>query len=100
MEVRSIFEAVDTDGSGTLDTDEFLRLGQAFNPTWSKERVGELFIEIDRNNDGVVSENEFLAFMGLFSQSVTPILLEKGVQAMRAMAKIIKTDWVVPGIAA
>ena len=59
---RLTFDAIDTDGDGCLDKDEFVsgavRLGM------NQAEASKLFAQIDVNGDGVVTRKEFASALG------------------------------------
>ena len=59
--VREIFDQFDTDGSGTVSTDELLRLITACNLDMSAEDVAKMIEEVDADGSGEVEFDEFYA---------------------------------------
>ena len=59
--VREIFDQFDTDGSGTVSTDELLRLITACNLDMSAEDVAKMVEEVDADGSGEVEFDEFYA---------------------------------------
>jgi Ca2+-binding EF-hand superfamily protein len=65
---RAMFEAVDTDGSGSVDAKELGALltsiheAEGLDPP-SDEKVAEILQELDESGDGVIDFAEFCAFV-------------------------------------
>jgi calcium-dependent protein kinase len=59
-QLRQLFYAIDADGSGAINRDEF-RSAMAAHPEFSERMVTRLFDAIDFDRRGLVSYNEFLA---------------------------------------
>ena len=57
VELKEMFDALDTDGSGTLERPELITLLQKMGEP--EERVEELFLEADKDGDGKVDFKEF-----------------------------------------
>lgn len=58
------FQALDTDGSGSLDVDEFTKLlTQSGKEKMSKSEVEQIFREADANADGMLDYEEFVDMM-------------------------------------
>jgi Ca2+-binding EF-hand superfamily protein len=62
--VKAAFESVDTDGSGFIDAPELKKVmssvaGDIGMPEPSDNDVIEVMRELDANNDGKISEDEF-----------------------------------------
>merc|ERR1712183_727693 len=62
--LSDVFWDVDIDRSGNIAEDELFELGLAFDPQWTRDKCKTLFRKIDRNSDGTLSIDEFLAFFG------------------------------------
>ena len=52
--VRQVFDSFDTDGSGTVSTDELQRLIDACGLSISEEEVSQIMDEADADNSGEV----------------------------------------------
>ncbi|XP_032235242.2 WD repeat-containing protein on Y chromosome isoform X2 [Nematostella vectensis] len=65
--MRQAFEEADTDGSGTLDLDEFKDVIQALFGFKFKndDQMTALFMKIDSSSDGEINWDEFCTFMQL-----------------------------------
>lgn len=59
--VREVFDQFDTDGSGTVSTDELQRLIAACNLDMSPEDVAKMVEEVDADGSGEVEFDEFYA---------------------------------------
>lgn len=59
--MRSLFQEIDKDGTGTVDREEFHAAMQAVDPTLSDIDIAVLFEAMDLDGDGVVSYLEFVA---------------------------------------
>jgi Ca2+-binding EF-hand superfamily protein len=70
--MRAIFDAVDTDGNGSLDRDEVTAFIQKLRPSRyldvkvqemdGRDSIGEIMAEMDADSDGTVSYEEFEAW--------------------------------------
>ncbi|XP_065845718.1 cilia- and flagella-associated protein 337-like [Oscarella lobularis] len=68
--LRLQFDGADSDGSGTLDMDEFKAvfhslLGKKSHKITSEEQMTALFMKIDSNSDGHIDWDEFCTYMML-----------------------------------
>ena len=61
--LRETFEAFDLDGSGTVDAAELRSLLAELGQHPSQAEVEEMIAEIDANNDGHLSEEEFVQLL-------------------------------------
>ena len=68
VRLEEVFEAFDEDGSGVIETNELMAMGQAMSATWSEEQNVELLKRMDINKDGVVQRGEFVRY----SEAVLP----------------------------
>ena len=59
--VREVFDQFDTDGSGTVSTDELQRLIAACKLDMSPEDVAKMVDEVDADGSGEVEFDEFYA---------------------------------------
>ena len=64
---QAVFRALDQDGSGELDSDEFERACIQLGLGWSRPMLRELMAAMDLDGNGLVSEAEFL---GLCNEAV------------------------------
>lgn len=60
--VKEQFQSLDTDKNGVLDKDEFDRAIQELEPQMTKDRRARLWQEVDSNNDGSISLEEFVTW--------------------------------------
>lgn len=61
-ELREVFDQFDADKSGSLEIPEILKLCEKIEANTTEEKLNKLFKEIDMNEDGKVSFEEFLAW--------------------------------------
>ena len=59
-QASKLFDAIDTDGGGTLDIDEFVTAFQNVNPTLTEEQCRKIFDEADVDGSGDVDFDEFV----------------------------------------
>lgn len=59
--LRQLFDEIDTDGSGTIDEEEFLVAMKKSDPTMSVADIRKIFREADTDKSGEFSFDEFLA---------------------------------------
>jgi Ca2+-binding EF-hand superfamily protein len=57
------FKTLDADGSGSIDADEFRAVCRDLGEGWSEKDLDAMIKEVDENNDGVISEKEFIHMM-------------------------------------
>lgn len=69
-ELRSIFKAMDTDGNGTIDLNEFINAYSKVNPGLDVADIEALFHEANVDNSSDLSYSEFEASMTLDGASV------------------------------
>lgn len=60
-DLRALFQSFDTDNSGALSRDEYIKAMAIFAPDLSREDVERLFTILDIDNDGGISYTEFLS---------------------------------------
>ncbi|MEV0678685.1 EF-hand domain-containing protein [Actinosynnema sp. NPDC050436] len=68
--VNALMRALDTDGSGTLSADEYVRMYDALGI--SPETSASAFRRLDRNGSGSIDHDEFRAAIGEFYLSADP----------------------------
>ena len=61
-EIEELFEQNDTDGNGDIDFGEFTTLMGELDPQMSRASLEIGFRDIDRNKDGRINFDEFLAW--------------------------------------
>ena len=72
MELKAAFDRADTDGGGSLDTEEFLEaFGEVLGKNLTHEQLTHLFMKIDANSDGSVDWDEFTNYMLLETQAAS-----------------------------
>ena len=59
--VRKLFDEIDTDGSGTIDVDEFIIAMKRSDPSLTEDDCRKIFQEADVDHSGEFSFEEFLA---------------------------------------
>lgn len=62
-ELSRAFRLIDTDGSGSLDIDEFRNLLNSININLSKVEINNMVEKADPNGDGTIDEDEFIEIM-------------------------------------
>ena len=62
-DLRSLFQIIDTDGSGKVDREEFCAYMQIVEPKMSKDDINTLFDAIDQDGNQEISFLEFVASM-------------------------------------
>ncbi|VDN97966.1 unnamed protein product [Rodentolepis nana] len=60
---RSLFQFLDTDKSGSVSVKELYKFFESCIGTLPKEYVENFLVGLDANNDGEISEKEFLDFV-------------------------------------
>jgi len=58
--LRRLFDEIDTDGSGTIDEDEFVLAMKKSDPTMSEQDARKIFHEADTDRNGQFTFDEFL----------------------------------------
>lgn len=61
--IAQLFAEIDSDGSGTLDSDEFRQLLRSVHLTYSDYRYNLLFASVDTSGNGLVSQEELQDFI-------------------------------------
>lgn len=61
--IKESFKAMDTDGNGTIDAQEFKAALLQNGEHVTDEDVNVIIASIDKNGDGVIQLNEFIEFM-------------------------------------
>lgn len=56
---KIVFEDADTNGDGFLTKEEYIAAHKADNPAKDEAKVLEWFASIDKDGDGMISEQEF-----------------------------------------
>lgn len=68
--IRQMFNQLDRDGSGVVTVAEaersLLRINSRLNRNYGEDEVAQLFALVDKNNDGVLSLDEFEATIKSF----------------------------------
>jgi Ca2+-binding EF-hand superfamily protein len=61
--LKSVFEAIDKDKSGSVDASELAAFGQYIgNRDWTEASVKKMFAAMDTNKDGTIDLDEFQSF--------------------------------------
>nr|XP_018672828.1 WD repeat-containing protein on Y chromosome-like [Ciona intestinalis] len=79
-QIKTAFEEADTDGSGTLDVDEFKTVvkNSLGVKGRNEEQINSLFMKIDSSSDGEIDWDEFCTYMQLeYSEKEDAILRSK-----------------------
>ena len=63
QDVRSLFDEIDTDGSGFLDMQEIKEMSLRLGRPMSDEDVNAVFTEMDVNKNGKIEVDEFIVWM-------------------------------------
>ncbi|CAM9174501.1 unnamed protein product [Choristocarpus tenellus] len=63
MEIKEAFNFFDKNGDGEITPEELAQTMRGLGDTLSDEEIALLVKEADKNHDGVVSTEEFIAFM-------------------------------------
>ena len=58
-----MFELFDRDGSGTITIGEFKSVLDSFNVGFTVDEIGDLVNELDEQDNGTLSEEEFEEFL-------------------------------------
>ena len=89
--MRGVFEAADTDGNGTLDRKEFSRCLKSAELGLTRKEINLLLGEVDENNDGMVSYDEFvpLCFNILVERFKDDVLAETAMQSEDALTELL-----------
>lgn len=89
--MRGVFEAADTDGNGTLDRKEFSRCLKSAELGLTRKEINLLLGEVDENNDGMVSYDEFvpLCFNILVERFKDDVLAETAMQSADALTQLL-----------
>ena len=88
--LNAAFCFFDTDGSGTLDLDEFFEIGKALNPNgWDDEKNEKAFDRIDKDGSGSVDLDEFIDFYSQALIHVDDKHFEKGIGKFVDAAKTV-----------
>ena len=69
-QAREMFNRYDADGSGAIDTEELGMLMLTLGETVSEEKLTEMIMELDDNNNGVIDFAEFLQLLAILSGEV------------------------------
>lgn len=72
--LRATFDAIDTDGGGSLDIDEFVTAFQNVNPALTEAQCRKIFDEADLDGSGDVDFEEFVEICTLGSGEMLKML--------------------------
>ena len=78
-ELKKMFVAADVNGSGSLDRAEFFAVFQSLNFGLTKKEIKSLMVQIDKNEDGTISYDDFAP---VALNIITEIIKEKLVQGV------------------
>ena len=77
MELKEKFKAIDKDGSGSLDKDEFVdAFGDVLGKDLSSKQLEQLFMRIDANSDGSIDWEEFMNYILLENETLSMMRAE------------------------
>ena len=65
VEMEKMFDLYDDDNSGEIDTEELGQLMKSLGRVMTEPELRSMFAELDEDNDGHVSKNEFLTWAAL-----------------------------------
>ncbi|KAL9641774.1 hypothetical protein ABK040_009083 [Willaertia magna] len=65
-QIKKAFDVCDTDASGTIDPVELKQVLKVLGEEGNEQQVKELLEEIDLDNNGLVSLNEFTEAMAIW----------------------------------
>lgn len=88
VKLTEIFQIIDKDNSGFVDTDELMELGSSFSSTFTPERCNKLLSRMDYNHDGKIALDEFLAFFGNFCSGMPDRQRERGLNGLKIRAEV------------
>eukprot|EP00930_Biecheleria_cincta_P083952 TRINITY_DN73455_c0_g1_i1.p1 TRINITY_DN73455_c0_g1~~TRINITY_DN73455_c0_g1_i1.p1 ORF type:complete len:185 (-),score=34.88 TRINITY_DN73455_c0_g1_i1:723-1277(-) len=63
QEIITVFNKWDTDGSGRISKDEFINVFVTLNPAFTKKELEASWKAIDKNGDGELDTEEFIAWV-------------------------------------
>eukprot|EP00931_Biecheleriopsis_adriatica_P096395 TRINITY_DN7004_c0_g2_i1.p1 TRINITY_DN7004_c0_g2~~TRINITY_DN7004_c0_g2_i1.p1 ORF type:complete len:477 (+),score=110.19 TRINITY_DN7004_c0_g2_i1:39-1469(+) len=58
--LKAVFDSWDADGSGTIEREELAVVMAKLSPQWGPSEIGRLMTQIDKDDDGHISLNEFI----------------------------------------
>jgi len=90
--LEEVFKLMDKDGSKEITEDELLKCGQAFNTEFTMEKCKTLFLKIDRDSDGAVTDKEFLAFFALYTKDMKDDKFDAGIKAFHEQLDVDDDD--------
>jgi len=88
QDLKCIFDAADSDGSGTVTRSEFIDLVEAFQLGMTRPQIIRLFKSVDEDGSGQINFDEFVAF--LFPELIA--LTEKENEEAEKCKEAEKTD--------
>jgi len=62
-EIKKAFNLFDDDGTGSISLKNLRRVARELGEVLSDEELQAMIDEFDKNQDGVIDENEFMAIM-------------------------------------
>lgn len=61
--IREAFQIFDSDGSGTIDIDEFKRVMTTYGDEANEKDISEIVQKVDKDGDGQIGLEEFIAML-------------------------------------
>merc|ERR1712216_426772 len=58
--LNAAFDVFDLDGTGELDEEELLHIGESMHGSWTPEQNKEAFEKLDHDQSGTIHRDEFL----------------------------------------
>ena len=89
-ELRVIFEQFDTDKSGSLEIPEIVKVCEKVETPTTEAELRNLFREIDLNQDGKISFDEFLAWFRVGRTTGSARLLKSQIKVMNEFNSFMK----------
>ena len=79
-EFKTVFDSVDTDSSGAIESGEMSELLKLLGQKTTEEELQKIMDDVDANSDGIIDFAEFLGMMARLTDGVTetsPVKLKK-----------------------
>ena len=87
-ELLEIFRMIDDDGNGVMDFSELLDLGKGVNASFTAKNCHKLLGRMDDNDDGQVTQLEFIDFIGKMMKGHSQASNDKGIAQVRRSAEV------------